>query len=77
MYMEFRECLHDEIAIMQNTGIFISDSTIIYYETIYSKGQSPCPACFIRKNRCVAMKCVIHADIFECPECDEFIEVGG
>ncbi|MCL1127761.1 hypothetical protein [Shewanella surugensis] len=76
MYTEFRECLHDEIAIMQDMGTHIAGSTIKYYETIYAHGQNPCPACFIRRNNCIAMVCVIHADIFECPECGEFIEVG-
>ncbi|MCL1122999.1 hypothetical protein [Shewanella surugensis] len=84
MYKEFRECLHDEIETMKDMGVSITASTIKYYETTYAQGGCPCPACFIRKNKNVAMQCLshdgeknIHADLFECPECEGFIEVGG
>ncbi|MCL1123002.1 hypothetical protein [Shewanella surugensis] len=47
-------------------------------------GGSVNSACFIRKNKNVAMQYLnhdrdnnIHADLFECPECEGFIEVGG
>ncbi|WP_299496715.1 hypothetical protein [uncultured Shewanella sp.] len=82
MYKEFKENLHSEKDSMESSGIPISDNTLKDYKELYYEGGFPCPACFIRKSKMVSMQCTAHDweqrmkhDLFECPECDGFIEV--